>query len=219
MAPTGIDKMSNPIQFPTEAIAKAADYATRYFAAMQQTIAKMDMASIAKAATLLGQVYDRGGRVFCIGNGGSASISDHLMCDHLKGIRTGTDRRPNVCSLASNVAMITAIGNDISFEKIFVYQLESLAKAGDCVIAISSSGNSPNILAALEWARREKVVTITFTGFQGGKARDLSDANVYVPVENYGISEDVHQSIMHILAQYLRMEKMSPAPPLPQTKF
>jgi D-sedoheptulose 7-phosphate isomerase len=209
----------SPVLFPTETVTNAADYAARYFEALQQAIAKVDLTSIAKAATLLGQVYDRGGRVFCIGNGGSASISDHLMCDHLKGVRTGTDRRPNVCSLASNAAMITAIGNDISFEKIFVYQLESLAKAGDCVIAISSSGNSPNILAALEWARREKVATITFTGFQGGKARDLSDANVYVPVENYGISEDVHQSIMHILAQYLRMEKLTAPTPLPQTKF
>ncbi len=208
-----------PVLFPTEATHDGVEYAARYFAAMREAMAKIDLSSIAKAATLLGQIYDRGGRVFCIGNGGSASISDHLMCDHMKGVRTGTDRRPNVCSLASNSAMITAIGNDMSFEKIFVYQLESMAKAGDGLIAISSSGNSPNIIAALEWAKREKVSTITLTGFQGGKARDLSDANVYVPVENYGISEDLHQSVMHILAQFLRMEKLAASTPLPQTKF
>jgi D-sedoheptulose 7-phosphate isomerase len=181
---------STPVLFPTQSGGDAADYATGYFKALHETMGKIDLGEIAKAATLLGQIYDRGGRVFCIGNGGSASISDHLMCDHMKGVRTGTERRPNVCSLASNSAMITAIGNDISFEQIFVYQLESMAKAGDGL-----------------------------TGFQGGKARDLSDANVYVPVENYGISEDLHQSVMHILAQYLRMEKLAASTPLPQTKF
>lgn len=209
----------SPVLFPSETARDGADYAQAYFAALRETMARIDTASIAKAAKLLGEIYDRGGRVFCIGNGGSASISDHLMCDHNKGVRTGTDRRPQVYSLASNSAMITAIGNDLSFEKIFVYQLENLAKPGDGVIAISSSGNSPNILAALEWAKANKVATISLTGFQGGKARALSDANVYVPVENYGISEDLHQSIMHILAQYLRMEKLPASTPLPQTKF
>jgi phosphoheptose isomerase len=208
-----------PVQFPSETARDGADYATRYFAALREAMARIDTADIAKAAKLLGEIYDRGGKVFCIGNGGSASISDHLVCDHMKGVRTGTNRRPQVYSLASNNAMITAIGNDLSFEKIFVYQLENLAKPGDGVIAISSSGNSPNILAALEWAQINKVSTISLTGFQGGKAQALSDVNVYVPVENYGIAEDLHQSIMHILAQYLRMEKLAKSTPLPQTKF
>lgn len=210
---------STPVLFPTQSDGDAADYATRYFRALHETMGKIDLGEIAKAATLLAQIYDRGGRVFCIGNGGSASISDHLMCDHIKGVRTGTERRPNVCSLASNSAMITAIGNDMSFEKIFVYQLESMAKVGDGLIAISSSGNSPNIIAALKWARSEKVSSISLTGFQGGRARELSDVNVYVPVENYGIAEDLHQSVMHILAQFLRMEKLPSSTPLPQTKF
>jgi len=208
-----------PVLFPSAITTDAADYAAKYFEAMRDAMSRIDLSSVAKAAKLLGDVYDRGGRVFAIGNGGSASMCDHLMCDHLKGVRTDTNRRPNVCSLASNNAMITAIGNDISFEQIFVYQLESMAKPGDCVFAISSSGNSPNIVAALEWAKREKVSSISLTGFQGGKARDISDVNIYVPVENYGISEDLHQSLMHILAQYLRMEKISAATPLPQTKF
>jgi D-sedoheptulose 7-phosphate isomerase len=210
---------STPVQFPIQSARDGADFATQYFAALRDAMAKIDLGAIAKAATLLGQIYDRGGRVFCIGNGGSASIADHLVCDHVKGVRTGTNRRPNVCSLVSNSAMITAIGNDLSFEKIFVYQLESMAKAGDGLIAISSSGNSPNIIAALEWAKREKVSAISLTGFQGGKARELCDVNVYVPVENYGIAEDLHQSVMHILAQFLRMEKMPADTPLPQTKF
>ena len=210
---------TSPVQFPTSAARDAAEYAEQYFAALRETMARIDLGSIARAAKVLGAIYDRGGRVFCIGNGGSASISDHLMCDHLKGIQTGTDRRPNVCSLASNSAMITAIGNDMSFDKIFVYQLQSMAKAGDGLIAISSSGNSPNILEALAWAKRENVSTLTMTGFQGGKAKELSDVNIYVPVENYGISEDLHQSVMHILAQYLRMERLPATTPLPQTKF
>lgn len=211
--------MAPPVQFPTEFAADAADYAAKYFAALQAAAKAIDLSEVSRAAKLLGSVYDNGGRVYCIGNGGSASISDHLVCDHIKGVRTGTERRPWVCSLASNNAMITAIGNDISFEKIFVYQLESLARPGDLVFAISSSGNSPNIVAALEWAKKNQVSVISLTGFQGGKARELSDVNIYVPVENYGVSEDIHQSLMHILAQYLRMEKLAKSTPLPQTKF
>lgn len=210
---------SLPVQFPSETIKDASTYAAKYFEAMREAMARIDLASVASAAKLLNEVYDRGGRLWAIGNGGSASMADHLMCDHLKGGRTGTTRRPQVCSLASNNAMITAIGNDISFEQIFTYQLESLAKPGDCVFAISSSGNSPNIVSALEWAKREKVSTISLTGFGGGKARDISDVNIYVPVENYGIAEDLHQSLMHILAQFLRMERLSAPVPLPQTKF
>ena len=208
-----------PVLFPTTTANDAASYAAGYFKALQDALAHIDLASIAAAAKLLGQIYDRGGRLFCIGNGGSASISDHLACDHLKGIRTGTSRRPQVCSLASNSAVITAIANDISFEQIFVYQLESMAKPGDGVIAISSSGNSPNILKALEWARREKVSTISLTGFKGGNARELSDVNIYVPVENYGIAEDLHQSVMHILAQYLRLEKLASGTNIGLLKF
>jgi D-sedoheptulose 7-phosphate isomerase/D-glycero-D-manno-heptose 1,7-bisphosphate phosphatase len=208
-----------PVRFPTAGARDAADYAAGYFAALREAMARIDLGQIAAAAKLLGQIYDRGGRVFAIGNGGSAAISDHLMCDHLKGIRTGTGRRPNVCSLASNSAMITAIGNDLSFEKIFVYQLESLAKTGDGLIAISSSGNSPNIVAALDWAKRNGVATIALTGFAGGKARDVADVSVYVPVANYGVSEDLHQSVMHILAQYLRLERLPPTTSLPQTMF
>jgi phosphoheptose isomerase len=210
---------SAPVQFPSETIKDAATYAAKYFEAMQRAIAGIDLQDVAKAAALLNAVHDRGGRVWAIGNGGSASMADHLMCDHLKGGRTGTAKRPQVCSLASNNAIITAIGNDISFEQIFTYQLESLAKPGDCVFAISSSGNSPNIVSALEWAKAAGVSTISLSGFSGGKARALSDVNIYVPVENYGISEDLHQSLMHILAQYLRMAHLTAPVPLPQTKF
>lgn len=211
--------MAAPVQFPKDFSPDAADYAAKYFRALTEAAAAVDLNEVAAAAKLLGSVYDKGGRVYAIGNGGSASISDHLVCDHIKGVKTGTDRRPWVCSLASNNAMITAIGNDISFEKIFVFQLESLAKPGDLVFAISSSGNSPNIIAALEWAKKNGVHVISLTGFAGGKARELSDVNIYVPVENYGVSEDIHQSLMHILAQYLRMEKLPKSTPLPQTKF
>ncbi len=210
---------SLPVQFPSETIKDAATYAAKYFEALRDATTRIDVQAIAKAAKLLSEVYDRGGRVWAIGNGGSASLADHLMCDHLKGGRTGTNRRPQVCSLASNNAMITAIGNDIAFEQIFTYQLESLAKPGDCVFAISCSGNSPNIVAALEWAKREKVSSISLTGFAGGKAHELADVGIHTPVENYGVSEDINQSVMHILAQFLRMEKLTTPVPLPETKF
>jgi len=106
------------------------------------------------------------------------------------------------------VELITAIGNDIDFAEIFAYQVRTAARAGDALMTISSSGNSENIVRAIEWARRENIKTIAMTGFDGGRSAKLADINIYVPAQNYGVVEDIHQSIMHILAQYVRASLM-----------
>lgn len=142
--------------------------------------------------------------IFVCGNGGSAAISEHLSCDHSKGIASNTKFFPRVHSLPSNMSLITAIANDFGYDEIFSYQLRTLANKNDVLICISSSGNSLNILNALQTAQALNLKTISFTGFDGGQAKLMSDVNLHIPVNNYGIVEDCHQILMHILAQHIR---------------
>ena len=153
--------------------------------------------------------YTRGAAVFSCGNGGSAAIANHLQCDHLKGIRTATDLTPRVVSLSANVDLLTAIANDLGYEDVFVYQLQSQSAPGDVLMAISSSGRSPNIVRALTWARDHDLRTIALTGFDGGEASTVAEVTIHVNGANYGIVEDLHQAIMHALAQYIRQSRMS----------
>jgi len=106
------------------------------------------------------------------------------------------------------VEIITAIGNDISYDEIFVYQLRCLAKAGDVLITISSSGDSENIVRTVQWAKNNGIPVISMTGFTGGRSAQLADVNLHVDADNYGVIEDVHQSLMHLLAQYIRQAHM-----------
>ena len=147
--------------------------------------------------------------MFSCGNGGSASIANHLQCDHVKGVRTTTDLPPRVLSLSTNVELLTAIANDMGYEDVFVYQLQSQSRPGDVLVAISSSGRSANIVRALTWARDNGLHTIAITGFDGGAARTLADVAIHVDCTNYGIVEDLHQAIMHALAQYIRQSRMT----------
>ena len=153
--------------------------------------------------------YTQGRLVFSCGNGGSASVSNHLQCDHLKGVRNGTDLQSRVVSLSSNVELLTAIANDLGYHDSFAYQLRAQSRPGDVLIAISSSGSSPNILRALQWACDNGLRTIALTGFGGGDARSIAEIAVHVDCANYGIVEDLHQSIMHAMAQYIRQTRMS----------
>lgn len=148
-----------------------------------------------------------GASIFVCGNGGSASIAEHFGCDHSKGVHMDTKTlRPNVVSLASNMAVITAIGNDLGYDKIFSKQLEfSSANDSDILVVVSSSGNSPNILNALDIANDRGMVSIALVGFDGGAAARKADVVVHVNSDNYGIVEDCHQIIMHSWAQCLRI--------------
>ena len=161
-----------------------------------------------QAANILSKVYSDGGMVYSCGNGGSAAIANHLVCDHCKLVQSDTNLTPRIVSLSATIEMITAIGNDISFDEIFLYQLSSLAKPGDALITISSSGDSENIVRAARWAKKNGIWVISMTGFSGGRSANIADVNLHILADNYGIIEDVHQSLMHILAQYIRQAHM-----------
>jgi D-sedoheptulose 7-phosphate isomerase/D-glycero-D-manno-heptose 1,7-bisphosphate phosphatase len=114
-----------------------------------------------------------------------------------------------VASLSTNVELLSAIANDMGYENVFEYQLQSQARPGDVLVAVSSSGRSPNIVRALTWARENGLGTIALTGFSGGAARTVAEAAIHVDSTNYGIVEDLHQAIMHALAQYIRQSRMT----------
>ena len=191
-------------QFPAVPYDTAASFTRAYLDELAQAAASIDPVSLDRATDLLLEAYTRGNLVFSCGNGGSAAVANHLQCDHVKGVRTGTDLQPRVVSLSSNVELLTAIANDLGYDDSFAYQLRAQSKPGDALIAISSSGRSPNILHALQWARDNGLRTIALTGFDGGGAREIAEITIHVDSGNYGVVEDLHQSVMHAMAQYVR---------------
>jgi phosphoheptose isomerase len=196
------------VKFPMAAFASAASYFDAYAEEMARAAKTIDPEALDRAAAILLEAYTLGARMFSCGNGGSASIANHVQCDHVKGVRTATDLAPQVMSLSTNVELLTAVANDIGYENVFVYQLQSQSRPGDVLMAVSSSGRSPNIVHALSWARDHGLRTIAITGFGGGPARDVAEVSIHTECTNYGIVEDLHQAIMHALAQYIRHSRM-----------
>jgi histidinol-phosphate phosphatase family protein len=196
--------------FPAYRFADGATFGGAYAAELSRALGSVDLAQIALAAEILDEAYDRDRAVFACGNGGSASIANHLQCDHVKGVRNATDLRTRVFSLSTNMEIFSAIANDHGYDRVFEYQLQSLARPGDVLVAVSSSGRSGNIVRALEWANGHGMRTIALTGFSGGAARELANVSVHVDSGNYGIVEDAHQACMHLLAQYVRQSRMAP---------
>lgn len=196
-------------RFPAVHYESADIFARHYAAEITRALATVDVGAIERAAKILNAAYDRDAAVFACGNGGSASIANHLQCDHVKGVRTGTDLRTRVASLSTNVELLSAIANDVGYDSVFEFQLQSQARPGDVLVVVSSSGRSPNIVRALEWAEANEMQTIALTGFEGAPARNLASVSIHVRSTNYGVVEDAHQACMHLLAQYVRQSRMS----------
>lgn len=177
---------------------------TSYLADLIAGINTIDDETLERAYDLIHNTIANGKTIFVCGNGGSAAIAEHLSCDHSKGVNSNTLLLPKVVCLNSNMSLLTATANDMGYEKVFSYPLSLQGTAGDLLIVISSSGNSDNIVLALDMAKKLGINTIAFTGFNGGVARNCCDVSIHIPINNYGIVEDGHQIIMHILAQYIR---------------
>ena len=199
------------MSFPNKKYSDANGYVDAYFSQVSEAAASVDRAKVEEAATILTKAFTAGSMVYSCGNGGSAAIANHLVCDHCKLVQTDTDHTPRIVSLSTTVEMITAIGNDISYDEIFSYQLGSLAVPNDVLITISSSGDSENIVRAAQLAKKIGMPVISMTGFSGGRSAEIADVNLHVTADNYGVIEDVHQSLMHLLAQYVRQSHMPEA--------
>jgi D-sedoheptulose 7-phosphate isomerase len=174
-----------------------------YVKRLQAELERVDQAEIRRMGELIYAAYVDGKSVFIIGNGGSACTASHLAEDLGKNclreadLRDETKRRLKVLSLTDNVGFLTALGNDCGYDQIFVQQLMNYAGPGDLLIAISGSGNSPNVVAAVDWANRHGLVTFGMTGFGGGKLKKMQHCGLHVPLDDMGMVESVHMCAIH----------------------
>jgi D-sedoheptulose 7-phosphate isomerase len=172
----------------------------QYLEAQQRLLGALSPVEIAGLVETLQDAHRRDAQVFVIGNGGSAANASHFAVDLGKGASDVLPRRFRVLSLTDNVAWLTAIGNDYSYEDVFVRQLMNYAREGDVLIGISVSGNSPNLVRAFDWARATGVKTVGLVGKKRGGMADLSDQLVVIPDGHYGRVEDAQMTILHLLA-------------------
>ena len=164
-----------------------------------EIIKNIDIDAINSAMNLLEETRDKGTTVYVFGNGGSAALASHIQNDLNKGVSEGLTKKYNVCCLCDNFATVMAIANDDCYENIFYSQLENRLKVGDIVIAISGSGNSKNVIKAVEYAKSKGNKVISFTGYDGGKLKPLSDISLHAPINNMQIAEDVHTIFNHVM--------------------
>lgn len=169
------------------------EFAANYELERVKAWAATDLFNLQSIVNYLGSAE----KIYICGNGGSAAIANHWACDAMKA------NDHDVESLCANQSVLTMLANDFGYDSVFDSQLKRKIDRFDAVILISSSGKSPNVIRACETANKAKVTTISLTGFSGGPLRAMSKYNIHVPSENYGIVEDIHHSIMHIIAQHL----------------
>ena len=197
------------MKFPSKKYNNIKIFLKDYTSFLNSTLNSIKIETLVKAATLIEKKIKQKKNIFLCGNGGSAAIANHYIADYLKTLKTETNLMPKLFSLSSNIELITAIANDISFDKVFSYQLKTLAQKGDLLIIISSSGNSKNIKNVLIEAKKIKTEIISFVGFTGGYAKKNSNISVHSKVDNYGISEDTAHIFMHIIVQFLKQKNVN----------
>jgi D-sedoheptulose 7-phosphate isomerase len=175
------------------------EYVRSYVEKVTSVFKAIDPSTVSKVGELLSGARAEGRQVFILGNGGSAATSSHFAVDLGKGCSRNREKRFKVISLTDNVPWITALSNDITYDDVFAEQLENFAKAGDIVIAISGSGNSKNVLKALELANRVGCETVGISGFKGGKLKELVRHHIHIPADHMGRIEDGQMLVVHIL--------------------
>jgi D-sedoheptulose 7-phosphate isomerase len=178
------------------------DYPSRYKAELLRALEALPLEKIGQAIEILSRARDENRRIFVCGNGGSASTASHFATDLVKGASYGRDSRFRVMALTDSLPTITAYSNDISYECVFVEQLKNFAERGDVVLAFSGSGNSPNVLRAVEYGNSIGCRTIAFTGRDGGKLGPMAELNFQVAHPHMGRIEDLHVVAMHMIGYY-----------------
>lgn len=179
-------------------------FAQWYRERMLEQFHGLDTAAIAKIAGWLKAARGTKRQVFVIGNGGSAATASHAATDLSKTAMVKGKKPLRCIALTDNTSFITAIGNDLGYDRVFSRQLENLLNANDILLVITGSGNSPNVLDAVRFAKKRGAKTAALLGFSGGKLKRMVDVSVLVPSTQYGVVEDMHSSVMHILTFYLK---------------
>jgi D-sedoheptulose 7-phosphate isomerase len=180
------------------------EYTGSYLTQLQDLIAVIPQGQVAEIAAAIRDAQENHKHVFVFGNGGSAATASHMACDFGKNTRKPDHPRLRISSLNDSIPTLMAYANDEGYENVFAEPLLSDGDEGDLVIAISGSGNSPNVIKGLETARSLKMKTIGLTGFKGGKMKDLTDICLIVPSNNMEMIEDIHMIVNHLLTGLLR---------------
>jgi D-sedoheptulose 7-phosphate isomerase len=175
-----------------------------YLKRLTATLEGMPAESIERLSEMLYRAYTDGKQVFTVGNGGSASTASHMAADLAKNTIDPNMRRFRIMSLNDNIPMLTALSNDLGYENVFAEQLQNLIQPGDVLIVLSGSGNSPNVIKAMEYARSQSAEVAALLGFGGGRAAELADISILVDSSDYGVVEDAHLVLNHILVEYFR---------------
>ena len=183
------------------------NYSDLYRSALLDTLKTIDTAEVERAVEVLREARDAGRHIFVCGNGGSASTASHFACDVVKGASFNRQSRFKIMALTDQLPTLTAYANDVSYECVFVEQLKNFAAPGDVVMAIRGSGNSANVLRAVEYANSIGCKTVGLTGRDGGKLGPISQINVHVPVEHMGRIEDAHMIVCHMIAYNFMEQK------------
>jgi len=170
-----------------------------YFASLQEVFSQLDLALIDQITDAIWENYKNGHTLFVFGNGGSAALASHFACDIAKGTVAANRKRLHAVSLVDNVPLLTALANDLAYKDVFSEQLAGLAERGDMVLAISGSGNSPNVVQGLEEAKKLGLHTLVLTGFSGGKVKAIADLCFVVPSDNMQHIEDAHLCATHAI--------------------
>jgi len=174
-----------------------------------ETLNNLDKSKLNNICNILEKTIIKKKKIFVIGNGGAGSVANHFLCDFNKGIKLSSNRKyfPKVISLSNSIESITAIGNDINFNSIFVSQIENYAERGDILFAMSCSGTSKNIIKTIKWCNKNKLSVIFISGFLDKKMRIKCKEHLNLKVKNFGISEDIFSLIMHSISQFLRFKQ------------
>jgi len=171
-------------------------------------ISKINLEKIVAISDELEKIIKKKKRIFVAGNGGSAAVANHFLCDFNKGVKLSSGKKiiPRVISLSNSIELITAISNDTDYEEIFKSQIENYIEPGDCLFLMSCSGKSKNILKLINFCKNKKIKIILLTGFLNKKLNIKVNHHLNINFKNYGITEDIFSSIMHMISQYLRFK-------------
>ena len=185
---------------------KQTKWFSNYLRGQSKTLQKLPLKTLARLIERIENAAEEGRTVFVFGNGGSAANTSHFATDLGKGASDAAGKRFKVISLNDHTSSVTAIGNDIAYESIFEKQLRNLAEPRDIALTMSVSGNSPNVVKAIMWAKKNKLFTVAFVGKAGGKISKISDITIKINSHHYGIVEDCHMMAAHMVC-YALMEK------------
>jgi D-sedoheptulose 7-phosphate isomerase len=175
-------------------------YTEQYRQLLFQTLSSIDLKAVDQAIEWFRQAREEGRQIFVCGNGGSAATASHFATDMVKGASYGRPVRFRILALTDSVSTLTAYANDVSYEAVFVEQLKNFARPGDLVMGISGSGNSPNVLRAIEYANSIGCRTLALTGRDGGRLAPLAQLTIHVPEPHMGRIEDAHLVVCHMIA-------------------